>query len=1500
MVLACCCFGMLTPTLQAQFQSNYSYPGIDNDHFSIAESPAFAGEYTIAGTHYDGPQESIQVTHIDNLGAVLWEHNYSSGGNDRAFHIEALTSGEYAITGITQGAAGNEALFMLLDPSGAIIQQRSYSIQGFQHVNGLHVIQTTADPVPGFVIAGFGCDLFDPAAPKTGFLLKIDGSLNVQWVSLFDSSGTFNVDWDMASHVLEVPGHGYFVSGSANGDSYQEAAALLYDVAGGLVWQHKYTDNSGGGHYSVGASAVYDGDKIYQLANHSIIHHFGVMPFDPATGTPDIPNAWEAFSNLGYYNIQGFKLMESINSNNLVVAGYMRDHFWTEFDDVTSTTTSYSGSVPFMMEVDKNGTSILWDELYQVPSPGYSTSTDIFSAFSAGQQPRILHPEMALRKLDNMGYVLDAYRKDANPNFDLELIETDAMGRNQCSSEPADLIFATPNWFFENGITSYLGAGFQNISSLNLGVRNAQVGSCDGCDINGDYSYAVNAADCSVDFSALVSGSDCYDWDFGDGTSASGPSVNHVFPGSGNYTVCLTLCCTNPDGTVTSNVICKDIVVDCGCDITPDFNFDVDGCTVSFFDLSMPAGASGCYDWDFGDGTTDTSGNPTPVHTYSGAGTYTVCLTVCCINPDGTVTYETICREVTVDGCCDVVPGWNEEIQGCTYTWTAQNLGTTPMSDVCFEWVLPDGTTSNSTTVSYTFEDCGFYDLQLSIWCCNDPSTILTVVATLFIEDCCCDVMPDFTWDPISCTVNFNAINLGADPTACYEWDFGDGNSASGIPNPTHTYASSGTYTVCLTMCCERADGTIEYFTVCQDIVVECGCDMPGPFQLKSYPLMDDTQCGTMFCIAPVPDPDQYCIEVFPGDGSSFFLTDPSGCVDIFYDCGGTYEICANIFCCDDPTVSWSDCIVVDIECPCIAPEFVDVAVLSNVDCTVELEAFLPVPPCPGTDYCYDWNFGDGSPIVSGINPVSHTYSASGAYTVCVDVYCCDNPDVVVTRCIDVVVDCPCDQPDPFQLSSYPLDPAIGCGTTICIAPMPDLSEYCIEVLPGDGTAIPLTDPSGCIDLVYDCSGVYDICVNVFCCDDPSVVQTHCIAVDVVCPCEPPLFADIDVISNVDCTVDVQALFPISSCPDDQYCTMWDFGDGSAPVTNVNSLSHTYSASGTYTICLTVFCCDDPNLSITVCRDVVVDCPCDVPDVIIESFSLTSNGLCEYGFCVIPLTPITDPSQYCVTWDFGDGTVEMHPFDVCPVHIYECDGIYDVCVTVACCDDPDSGVTYCNAVEVDCPCNLSADADFNVTQTSDPINGVCETTVDILLPITVCPDEICWTWDMGDGSAPITGNVPSVTHVYPADGSYTICLNVFCCDDPTIGYVICKDIVVDCNDCPEPCELFPMFQTDINECTVQFVNLSASGSFTTITSYFWDFGDGNTSTLSNPTHSYATEGVHTVCLTITGSSPDGNCTETFCWDVSCEFFCPGDINDDGVVNFADLLIILGSYGQNCP
>jgi PKD repeat protein len=62
------------------------------------------------------------------------------------------------------------------------------------------------------------------------------------------------------------------------------------------------------------------------------------------------------------------------------------------------------------------------------------------------------------------------------------------------------------------------------------------------------------------------------------------------------------------------------------------------------------------------------------------------------------------------------------------------------------------------------------------------------------------------------------------------------------------------------------------------------------------------------------------------------------------------------------------------------------------------------------------------------------------------------------------------------------------------------------------------------------------------------------------------------------------------------------------------------------------------------------------------------------------------------------------------------------------------------------------------------------------------------------------------------------------------------------------------FGNSINNLTVSFTNTSTGNNLT----YLWDFGDSNTDTVQNPTHTYASAGTYTITLTVS----DGTCTHT--------------------------------------
>lgn len=125
-------------------------------------------------------------------------------------------------------------------------------------------------------------------------------------------------------------------------------------------------------------------------------------------------------------------------------------------------------------------------------------------------------------------------------------------------------------------------------------------------------------------------------------------------------------------------------------------------------------------------------------------------------------------------------------------------------------------------------------------------------------------------------------------------------------------------------------------------------------------------------------------------------------------------------------------------------------------------------------------------------------------------------------------------------------------------------------------------------------------------------------------------------------------------------------------------------------------------------------------------------------------------------------------------------------------------------------------------------------------------------WTFGDGSSS-TQFEP--LHIYSNPGAYAVCLTIFdSVNNCTSGY--CDSILVTGTSSPK-CEAKYGFSigSGSSSKTVSFSNNSTySGSSAT---YKWTFGDGNSSTATAPTHTYASYGKYSVTLEITS----GTCTD---------------------------------------
>lgn len=140
-----------------------------------------------------------------------------------------------------------------------------------------------------------------------------------------------------------------------------------------------------------------------------------------------------------------------------------------------------------------------------------------------------------------------------------------------------------------------------------------------------------------------------------------------------------------------------------------------------------------------------------------------------------------------------------------------------------------------------------------------------------------------------------------------------------------------------------------------------------------------------------------------------------------------------------------------------------------------------------------------------------------------------------------------------------------------------------------------------------------------------------------------------------------------------------------------------------------------------------------------------------------------------------------------------------------------------------------------------------------------------WFWSTVQGMATSGQNV-ALTIPF-GSGVYNICLFITTNDGCQATY--CQDIVI--NDDggggvdSTSCNVWAGFFATTNGTTTTFNDFSSSGNTSEgVSTWTWDFGDGNVSTVQNPSNEYAEEGTYTVCLTVTDAE---GCEDTNCQDI---------------------------------
>ena len=314
-----------------------------------------------------------------------------------------------------------------------------------------------------------------------------------------------------------------------------------------------------------------------------------------------------------------------------------------------------------------------------------------------------------------------------------------------------------------------------------------------------EFSGNVNEA---IQFNATVSSSltapfYTYRWNFGDGTTSNAANPSHVYAQRGVYDLSLIVndsIFDSQTATAQAHVGPNSVpVANAGPDITanPDEVIVFNGTGSSDLDNDALN-----FRWDFGDNTTG-SGN-SPAHTYSAPGTYNVTLTV----NDGFVDSAPDTAVVTINNHPPVAVIDAPLLGSVNYPidFSASNSSDPNQQPLNYSWNFGDGNTSTLVSPTHTYTTVGIYSVALTVNDGDLSDSIQHSINVVVNDRPTADAGGPYQ-AYVAEAIQFNAA-ASNDPdgdTLTYYWEFGDGNTGTGV-NPTYSYATTGTYMASLTV----------------------------------------------------------------------------------------------------------------------------------------------------------------------------------------------------------------------------------------------------------------------------------------------------------------------------------------------------------------------------------------------------------------------------------------------------------------------------------------------------------------------------------------------------------------------------------------------------------------------------------------------------------------------------------------------------------------------------
>ncbi len=526
-------------------------------------------------------------------------------------------------------------------------------------------------------------------------------------------------------------------------------------------------------------------------------------------------------------------------------------------------------------------------------------------------------------------------------------------------------------------------------------------GSASNLSANISASPSSGAAPLTVAFSSIVSGGTApysYRWNFGDGSATSSiPDPSHTFNVTGSYLVVLNV--TDSAG----HSAYPRVAITVGGSLHASILFDSPSQGSAPLSVGLTGNASGGtapynYSWNFGDGSQ--GWGLTVLHTYlapagcatGGNCSYDVSLTV----------RDSQGATAASGGVITVNPGSTSLFQA-GILFDSPNIGHAPLTvtvtgnatggtgPYAYLWEFGDGSSnvSSSSTVSHTYSlppGCGTngtcsYVLSLQVTDAGGRVANASTVISLWPNGTgtfAASIALTPSSGPAPLPVNFTGTASGGVPPYTFVWSFGDGATATGA-STRHTYVQTGTSTVILTVVDSR--GTVAQISSTVQVNPPSG-GTGGMLELSigASPATGPAPLTTVLTASAQGGSPPYSFEWSFGDNSS---SASGSSVTHTYTVPGVYV--ATLYASDSAGNEASTGVFITsngngtlVGNPLAA--FVAVGSLRG---TVPFEVtFTPVVRGGSVPYLLQWNFGDGSQVLSqfGTSVILHTYNLSGNF----------------------------------------------------------------------------------------------------------------------------------------------------------------------------------------------------------------------------------------------------------------------------------------------------------------------------------------------------------------------------------------------------------------------------------------------------------------------------------------------------------------------------------------